>query len=273
MLAAVLVAGLRQAPAHSATGAGDPAVQQVVDQVVASLTARWQPRSVSVVVVDEGGAVLGRSGPIDTPVVVGSVLKPFTVLAGLQAGVPATSTWSGAALQRGDHTIADHAPRAEVGVRDVLVHSSNVGAVQLAEAAGARRLAEVHQAMGLPAVVVDEAQLPQAAMGLSVAVTPEQLARAYARLAGQSEVIDEALAGAVLRGTAGAARVEGLSVAGKTGTAVSPDGGVVASFVGWGETEGGRRVVAVVVEGPEGDGAYGGSVAAPAFSAVLGGIR
>ncbi|MBI3608282.1 MAG: penicillin-binding protein 2 [Nitrospirae bacterium] len=78
------------------------------------------------------------------------------------------------------------------------------------------------------------------------------------------------------RGTGALAAVEGVSVAGKTGTAqqIDPATGrytanrVVSSFVGFAPSRRPAVVVLVVIDNPEGHG-WGGSVAAPVFRRVV----
>ncbi len=79
-------------------------------------------------------------------------------------------------------------------------------------------------------------------------------------------------------GTAPKAQVMGYRVAGKTGTAhkLSPHGTYdntryVGSFVGFAPVSNPRIVVAVMIDEPSGGIYYGGDVAAPVFSAVVGG--
>ncbi len=76
-------------------------------------------------------------------------------------------------------------------------------------------------------------------------------------------------------GTAPLAQVAGYRVAGKTGTSHKLDGGhyvnrYVASFVGMAPVSKPRLIVAVMVDEPAGREYYGGQVAAPAFSKVVG---
>ena len=78
-------------------------------------------------------------------------------------------------------------------------------------------------------------------------------------------------------GTAPRAQVMGYRVAGKTGTArklvngaYSPDKHV-ASFVGFGPVSDPRLVIAIMIDEPGAGQYYGGSVAAPVFSTVMGG--
>ncbi len=77
-------------------------------------------------------------------------------------------------------------------------------------------------------------------------------------------------------GTAPKARVPGYRVGGKTGTAYKIEGGVyakkyVASFVGVAPISDPRLVVAVMIDEPTGGAHYGGDVAGPAFSQIMGG--
>jgi cell division protein FtsI (penicillin-binding protein 3) len=77
-------------------------------------------------------------------------------------------------------------------------------------------------------------------------------------------------------GTAPKARVPGYRVGGKTGTAYKIEGGVyarkyIASFVGIAPISDPRLVVAVMIDEPTAGGHYGGDVAGPAFSQIVGG--
>jgi len=76
-------------------------------------------------------------------------------------------------------------------------------------------------------------------------------------------------------GTAPLAQIPGYRVAGKTGTAHKLDGGhyvnrYIASFVGLAPASNPRLIVAVMINEPAGAQYYGGQVAAPAFSNVMG---
>lgn len=76
-------------------------------------------------------------------------------------------------------------------------------------------------------------------------------------------------------GTAPRAQVAGYRVAGKTGTANKLEGGVyankyVASFVGFAPVSDPRLIIAVMVDEPSAGKYYGGEVAAPVFSSVMG---
>ena len=77
-------------------------------------------------------------------------------------------------------------------------------------------------------------------------------------------------------GTAPKARVPGYRVGGKTGTAYKIEGGqyvrkYIASFVGLAPISDPRLVVAVMIDEPTGGAHYGGDVAGPVFSQIMGG--
>ncbi len=141
------------------------------------------------------------------------------------------------------------------------------------------------------------------AYGHGISVSLLQLARAYTIFARDGELmplsllrVDASLAGkqvvspATARklrdmlelavqpgGTAPRARVMGYRVAGKTGTAHKEENGgyaqykYVASFVGLAPVSDPRLVIAVMLDEPSAGQYYGGAVAAPVFSAVMGG--
>ncbi|MCR1767077.1 putative peptidoglycan D,D-transpeptidase PenA [Burkholderia glumae] len=78
-------------------------------------------------------------------------------------------------------------------------------------------------------------------------------------------------------GTGRAARVDGYRIGGKTGTARKQEGGGYAKgkyralFAGMAPMSDPRVIVAVMIDEPGGRGYYGGTVAGPVFSSVMGG--
>jgi cell division protein FtsI (penicillin-binding protein 3) len=139
------------------------------------------------------------------------------------------------------------------------------------------------------------------AFGHGISVNLVQLARAYTVFATDGELkpvsllkVDGAIAGrpvisadtarSVRRmlemvvlpgGTAPKAQVAGYRVAGKTGTAHKLEGRVyvdkyVSSFVGFAPASNPRLVIAVMIDEPAGGQYYGGAVAAPVFSSIMG---
>lgn len=137
--------------------------------------------------------------------------------------------------------------------------------------------------------------------GHGISVSLIQLARAYTMFARDGDivplsmlrsdepaqgipVVNPANAAAVRRmlemaagpgGTAPLAQVAGYRVAGKTGTAHKQEGGryvnrYIASFVGFAPVSSPRLVVAVMIDEPSAGKYYGGQVAAPVFSRIVG---
>ncbi|MEI6417073.1 MAG: penicillin-binding protein 2 [Verrucomicrobiota bacterium] len=222
---------------------------------------------------------------------------------------------------------ASHEAFGEIPVRDVLVHSSNIGAAKIALKMGDDKYYEYVRRFGfgektkiqLPGEISglvnppsrwDKLTLTRMAMGQSVAATPIQVVMAMSTIANRgklmmprlvckssdgsvpansavrrevvssavAEMINGALSDVVSkRGTAIQARVEGYTVAGKTGTAqkINPHGGYlndryIVSFAGYLPAENPRLAALVVVDDAHvaSSANYGGLVAAPVFSKI-----
>ncbi len=158
---------------------------------------------------------------------------------------------------------------------------------------------------------------PTIAIGHEIAVTPLQLTLAYAAIAnggvlmrpmlvrevrdaggavvrryqpeashrvfseGTSALLREMLTAVVDSGTAKEARVPGIPIAGKTGTAQKYDATVgtygkglyLSSFIGFAPADEPRVVGVVVIDEPRGKKYYGGEVAAPVFREVIRDLR
>jgi cell division protein FtsI (penicillin-binding protein 3) len=257
----------------------------------------------------------------------GSTFKAFTVASALEDGKvkPETRFPLPPTLQVADRTIKESHERGfeTMSTARILAESSNVGAVKIGLLQGRKRFHEWLGRFGFGAVTgVDmpgEAQgivLPldqysdstmgNLPIGQGIAVTPLQMATAYAAIAnggvlrpprvvgriggertevpGGRRVVSQRTAQQVSRmlegvfaagGTASGADVKGYTLAGKTGTAQKPDpvnGGYykdkyVASFVGFAPARDPRLLIAVMVDEPSG-GYYGGLIAAPAFQKI-----
>jgi cell division protein FtsI/penicillin-binding protein 2 len=110
-------------------------------------------------------------------------------------------------------------------------------------------------------------------------VSPEATQRVFSERT--TAVLRGMLQAVVDSGTARAARVAGLTVAGKTGTAqkyLADHGGYapgvyISSFAGFAPAESPRLVGIVVIDEPRGRHYYGGEVAAPVFRQVLTDLR
>ena len=208
-----------------------------------------------------------------------------------------------------------------MSVARILAQSSNVGAITLAEKLGPTRLYHWMRRLGFgaktgvgfpgesPGFVLKPVDwsgstIGNVPIGQGVAVTPVQMAAAYAtianhgvwvrphvveRIQGATRVqpvkrrvlrravaaeLNAMLQNVVREGTGTLAAVPGYKVAGKTGTAQKPDahggyssGRYVASFVGMVPASRPRLVVLVTVDEPRG-AIWGGVVAAPAFAQI-----
>lgn len=213
----------------------------------------------------------------------------------------------------------------DMTVAEIFTRSSNVGSIRVGQELGEATLIEYLEAFGLGAPTgVDysvEAEgilrfdtgcqtcLASAAIGYSVAVTPLQIAAAYAAIGndgvwttphivksqidseGETEVagietrevvspgtallMRELLASVVEEGTGVGGAVEGYRVGGKTGTAnkLGEDNRYTdetrASFVGMAPVSDPEVVVAVVVDAPAYEFRTGGLAAAPVFSEIM----
>jgi cell division protein FtsI (penicillin-binding protein 3) len=256
----------------------------------------------------------------------GSTFKAFTVAGALEQHevTPDTTFNLGPTIKIADREIeeAHAAGYRTLTTAEILKESSNVGAVTIGLRLGAtdfdkwvRRfgfgkptgidLPGEEQGIVLPVSQYSGASMGNLPIGQGIAVTPMQMASAYAALANGGilrpphivesvagraapkpaghRIISEATAASLRRmlegvfgpgGTASGAGIDGYVMAGKTGTAEKPDasGGYsktkfVSSFVGFAPARRPKLLVAVMVDEPQGD-IYGGTVAAPAFREI-----
>jgi cell division protein FtsI (penicillin-binding protein 3) len=226
-------------------------------------------------------------------------------------------------IQVADRKIHDAEPRGTetMSVAEILSKSSNVGAITLAQRLTQRHLAHWISRFGFghstgidfpgesAGIVAAErdwsgSSIGNIPIGQGIAVTPIQMATAYATIANRGvwvrpHLVDHVgdgntvrparrrvvtrwvaseimgmLKNVVAEGTGTLAVVPGYQVAGKTGTAAKPDphGGYsdsryVASFVGVVPASRPRLVILVSVDEPKG-AIWGGVVAAPAFAQI-----
>lgn len=256
----------------------------------------------------------------------GSTFKLVTVAAALSERLvqPQTTFTLPYGIRVADRIIHDAEPRPteRMTVAQILSRSSNVGAITLARLLGPQRLARWIERFGFgrptgidfpgesPGIVLPVEQwsgstIGNVPIGQGIAVTPVQMAAAYAAVANDGvwsrpHLVERVIGGGrpkverrrvlasdvarqvlsmlvnvVSQGTGTAAAVPGYTVAGKTGTAAKPDpvrGGYstskyVASFVGIVPASKPRLVILVTVDEPQG-AIWGGVVAAPAFAQI-----
>ena len=255
----------------------------------------------------------------------GSVFKVVTVAGALSAGLvtPDTKFTLPYSIRVADRTVHDAELRGTetMSVAQILSRSSNVGAVTIAKELGSDGLMSWISKFGfgkptgidfpgessgdvLPLDQWSGSTIGNVPIGQGVAVTPIQLAAAYAAIANDGIWVQPHLVGRVggaisklvrrrvvspevdkelktmLTGvvdengaTGNAAAIAGYSVAGKTGTAQVPGpngyttGKYVASFVGMVPVKDPRLVVLVTVNAPT-KSIFGGVVAAPAFAQI-----
>jgi cell division protein FtsI (penicillin-binding protein 3) len=255
----------------------------------------------------------------------GSTFKLVTVAGVLSDRIvsPSTPFVLPYQIQVADRKIHDAEPRGTetMTVSQILSRSSNVGAITLAQRLTQHRLVQWIQRFGFgrrtgidfpgesPGILLPEndwsgSSIGNIPIGQGIAVTPIQMAAAYAAIANrgmwvQPHLVDHIgdgrtvrptrrrvvsqwvasqliamLKNVVAEGTGTLAAVPGYQVAGKTGTAAKPDpeGGYsdtryVASFVGVVPASRPRLVILVSVDEPKG-AIWGGVVAAPAFAEI-----
>jgi len=254
----------------------------------------------------------------------GSTFKLVTVAGALSDRIvtPQSAFVLPYSLQVADRVIRDSHERGteRMTVAQIFARSSNVGTVTLGRMLGQRRLARWVSRFGygrqtgidylgetrgivLPVERWSGSTIGTVPIGQGIAVTPIQMAAAYAAIANKGmfirphlvdhvsgrrrprlerrRIVSRTVASqlvalmqnVVAEGTGELAAVEGYKVAGKTGTAQKPDRGgystsrYVASFVGFVPASAPRLVIMVMVDEPKG-AIWGGVVAAPAFQQI-----
>ena len=324
----------------------DHTLQSNAQAVLRDTVRRWHAKSATAIVLDPAtGAVRAmavapgfdandypkvwrvfqRNRAVTDTYEPGSTFKLVTVAGALSDRLvsPTTRFTLPYSIQVADRVVHDAEPRGTetMTVAHILSHSSNVGAITLAQKLGKQRLVRWIKRFGFgkltgidfpgesQGIVLPEerwsgSSIGNIPIGQGIAVTPIQMASAYAAIANrglwvQPHLVDHVGDGApkvpgrrrivtqwvarqimamlknvVAEGTGTLAEVPGYQVAGKTGTAAKPDaqGGYsdsryVASFVGVVPASRPRLVILVSVDEPQG-AIWGGVVAAPAFSQI-----
>jgi cell division protein FtsI (penicillin-binding protein 3) len=218
-----------------------------------------------------GKMVVDEAGPFDVRFMGASTMKPLVVAGALEERVVKGSdlfdTSNGPlAIDGKTYNEWREGGLGKLTPADVLVTSSNLGAIQIAQRLGAERLAGFLERVGYgvgPGAPVADLSFGNYA-GLSVSAY--QLAYAYSILANGgydprtaeavvrpdvSFYIRKALAEAVEKGTGTLAQCEGLAVGGKTGTSIREIEGRrtgTAYFVGFVPADVPRMVVSIIVD-------------------------
>ena len=259
----------------------------------------------------------------------GSTFKIVTAAAALEEGIVSptqTLDVSPGYVRIGSRRVDDVHAYGLLSFTDVIVKSSNVGAIKVGLRLGAERLGYYVRQFGfgqkalgeLPGetagIVWDprswnDSVVASVSMGYQVGVTPVQMAAAASVIANGGELVAPRIVRAAIRdgrrvatprrvvrrvvgadtahtltaimeevverGTARQARLEGFTVAGKTGTSAKTEIGgysksrYSASFVGFLPSRSPALTVLVVIDEPDsGRRYYGGEVAAPVFRRI-----
>lgn len=269
--------------------ASDPALATIVNEERARAIATHGASDAVVLVMDASTrALVATSGDPDKSRVPGSTVKPLLYALALDDGTIGLDTTFDCGNGRRDYgakVLQDASPHGVMTLPAMLAVSSNIGASRVADRLGAARTLASFRTLGLgaglPASIEDGYALAVLASGEGLRATPRALVAAYGALVdgtiGGREVMRRTTADAMRlaleevvygkEGTGGRAAVEGVRIAGKTGT--SEDGTTIyASFVGFVPARAPRWVVYVGIDAPS-DRAYGGKSAAPAFARVV----
>ncbi|MFG0606284.1 peptidoglycan glycosyltransferase FtsI [Vibrio mimicus] len=250
----------------------------------------------------------------------GSTVKPFVVLAALANGVADKNTiidTGDGTMQIGGSRVRDTSKVGKADLTLILKKSSNVGVAKLALEMPLEALLGMYNSVGLGEMsglnLIGETlgifpsrrrwsqfEIATLSFGYGLAITPIQLAHAYAtlgnhgkyqpihvvegnRLGEPRQVVDAKYVNQVLEmletvtqpgGTATRAAVPGYRIAAKSGTSRKAIAGgysdeYFAYTAGVAPVSDPRISLVVMVNEPQGDSYYGGAVAGPVFSEIM----
>ncbi len=202
----------------------------------------------SVVLLDVNtGQVLQRSGDVEREAVPGSVLKPFVLMTAIRSGAVReheTIPCTGALVVAG-HNLACSHPRdvTVLDARQALAKSCNSYFAAVASRMPSATLSAGLRSYGLHSdgEPRDADERILLALGLrEIRVSTMQLAQAYRHLAGEmnasssgvAKVVRDGMLQSVETGMANAARSQGVTLGGKTGTVDDPGGRSHGWFAG-----------------------------------------
>jgi cell division protein FtsI (penicillin-binding protein 3)/stage V sporulation protein D (sporulation-specific penicillin-binding protein) len=315
----------------------DHTIQANAEAVLRSTIERWHARSATAIVLDpHTGSVLAmavapsydanffptvardlqRNRAVTDTYEPGSTFKVVTIAGALSEHLvtPTTQFTLPYEIQVADRKIHDAEPRGTetMSVAQILSHSSNVGTITVAKLLGKDRLLSwidrfgfgrktgidyPGESRGILPSYWSGSSIGNVPIGQGIAVTPIQVASAYAAIANggtwiRPHLVDHVagqprkpalrrqvispfvaaqvramLRSVVLEGTGTEAAIPGVAVAGKTGTAETGRSGINTTwFICFAPAEHPRVAVAVVLQNQTG---VGGTTAAPIAKAVL----
>ncbi len=337
----------------------DMHLQQQLEDILLRAYQTHHPRKVQAVLVDPmSGSILAmasqpleqtnKEGNIERRNMAvtdlyepGSTMKILTLTAGLDLGKVQLGSTFDCSPNKGDCyeemggkiRLKDDETNGRLTVKNILAHSSNIGAYKVAKTVTEEHFYEYIKRFGFGSKTalslpreqtgtvrpVDKwsgTSLSRMAMGYEVSVTPLQMAMAVSTIANkgvlmQPRLVDrivaadgrssevqppvavrqvcsahtaacmtEAMEAVVTEGTGKQAAIEGVRVAGKTGTAQRcdpetkryPPGHYVVSFVGFAPADNPKVACVIVMDDPQTEDRkqlYGGKLAAPVFAEVV----
>ena len=207
LVAAVALGTATAAPPVVGGGTARAEVETLLEAEAERIVAEYRPQGLAIVVLDARTGVpvatAQRGGLLERPLSPGSVVKPFGVVAALEAGVGR------------DHAFEDGT------MASILARSSNPGALQIAEHVGLDPIVDVYGRVGIPSP--RGLTLKRVVLGDGLHVTPMQMAVAWQHLSGHGRIdatvaatTRELLAGVTREGGTGhRAAVPGVPVAGQ----------------------------------------------------------
>jgi cell division protein FtsI/penicillin-binding protein 2 len=258
----------------------------------------------------------------------GSTFKVVTASAALQEHVVSAGQMidaSGGRIKIGSRVITDTHDYGVLSFTDVIVNSSNVGAIRVGLRVGAERLGSYARRFGFGRTLspdfpgetagilwepakLDDSALASMSMGYQVGVTALQMITAVSAVANGGNLIQPRVVKALIRdgkrievrptvldkavdvetaqlltgimeqvverGTAKFARIDGYTIAGKTGTAHKLINGhysntdYFASFAGFLPSRNPVVSVIVVIDSPHAMGHFGGPISGPVFQRI-----
>jgi stage II sporulation protein D len=205
-------------------------------------------------------AQYGSAAALDEPHATGSAIKPLVALLALESGAIGPDMEVLCRRQSGPLGCSHPAALLPYRIEDALAFSCNYFFAEVGRRVGRARLEEGFRRIGLQVEASDPALAATGAAG--VRASPRQLLALMMDMAAgrlrfrsaHTALVKSALARAVRDGTAKAASVAGLAIAGKTGTAAWPGTPYRNSgwFVGWAPADEPRLALVVWVKTGEG---------------------